>query len=316
MAKSSLPEGPPPRAVKPSPVRLGKKMSLEDAFRRVALNCLAQIEANEPGVLLHDVESLHQMRVGLRRLRAALDLFQDLLTPGPALRAELDWLAGQLGAARDWDVLAGSTLRMLEKDAEWGGLQPLREGAQRRAGALHEDIAAALRTPRYARLMAELGGWLDGQRWRRQGSGSSAGRAAALLDAPARTGLRPLLDHAQRRLRKRARKANQAAGGDADARHLLRIAAKKARYAAEFFHDLLPSKRVERYVAALSALQDRLGALNDIAVADQLLSEFSDEPGLSEHSIYARGYLAAVSCHDSRKLRQPLKRLGRLRAIR
>ncbi|SFU96863.1 CHAD domain-containing protein [Pseudoduganella namucuonensis] len=315
MAKPPLPEGPPPRPVKSSAVRLGKKMSLEDAFRRVALNCLAQIEANEPGVLLGDVESLHQMRVGLRRLRAALDLFQDLLAPGPALQAELDWLAGQLGAARDWDVLAGSTLRLLERDRDWGGLPALREAALRRAGALHEEVAAALRAPRYARLMAELGGWLDGQRWRRQGSGSAAGRSAALLDAPARTGLQPLLEHAQRRLRKRARKAAQAGGEDAAARHLLRIAAKKARYAAEFFHDLLPGKRVERYVGALSALQDRLGALNDMAVADGLLSEFSDEPGLGEHGIYARGYLAALSGREVRKLRQPLKRLGRLRAI-
>ena len=63
-------------AVKARPVQLKKRDSIEDAFRRIACNCLDQINANERGVASgHDPSSVHQMRVGLRRLRSALDLF-------------------------------------------------------------------------------------------------------------------------------------------------------------------------------------------------------------------------------------------------
>jgi len=47
------------------------------------------------------------MRVGLRRLRAAISVFKHLLC-GPeteAINTELKWLTEQLGPARDFDVL-------------------------------------------------------------------------------------------------------------------------------------------------------------------------------------------------------------------
>ncbi|UUZ50012.1 CHAD domain-containing protein [Massilia sp. B-10] len=55
-----------PKAVKAAPLKLNRRMSAEQAFERIVGNCLAQIVANEEGVArFHDVESLHQMRVGL-----------------------------------------------------------------------------------------------------------------------------------------------------------------------------------------------------------------------------------------------------------
>jgi CHAD domain-containing protein len=60
---------------------------------------------------------------------------------------------------------------------------------------------------------------------------------------------------------------------NAGERHALRIAAKKLRYAAEFFAGIYPHKRARLYLAALAALQDVLGALNDAAVTQRLLTE-------------------------------------------
>ena len=50
----------------------------------------------------------------------------------------------------------------------------------------------------------------------------------------------------------------------------MRIALKKLRYTAEFFQGLYGKKRTRAYLAALKELQDALGHLNDVAVAQTL----------------------------------------------
>ena len=78
------------------------------AFRAVAHATLEQIELNARGALLSDdAEFLHQLRVGLRRLRAALRAFRDVLPSKTTekLKRSLGKLSPKLGAARDWDVL-------------------------------------------------------------------------------------------------------------------------------------------------------------------------------------------------------------------
>jgi CHAD domain-containing protein len=57
------------------------------------------------------------------------------------------------------------------------------------------------------------------------------------------------------------------------ARHELRIAIKKLRYAAEFFASLYPGKSSAPYLAAMAELQQALGTLNDIATAQVLVAE-------------------------------------------
>lgn len=70
----------PIKTRKAAGVHLTRKMTLEDAFQVISLNCLQQIETNIPGVLKQDVEGLHQMCVGLRRLSALLNMFEKLVT--------------------------------------------------------------------------------------------------------------------------------------------------------------------------------------------------------------------------------------------
>lgn len=97
--------------MKATSLKLCKRMSIEQVFQAITVHCMAQIQAN--GAVLrkaHDVTGLHQMRVGVRRLRSALAAFKDVLRIPEEIHQELDWLAAPLGAARDWDVLTGSTL--------------------------------------------------------------------------------------------------------------------------------------------------------------------------------------------------------------
>ena len=84
-----------------------------EAFRRVALACLSQLQANEAGVLhSDDIEYLHQARVALRRLRAALRVFAPALPRKFVSRWGAAWkaLALSLGDARDHDVFRTSLL--------------------------------------------------------------------------------------------------------------------------------------------------------------------------------------------------------------
>ncbi|AVR98084.1 hypothetical protein C9I28_22410 [Pseudoduganella armeniaca] len=322
--------------VKAEPVRLRRGMTLEDAYRRIGLNCLRQIRANQAGAQRRSVESLHQMRVGLRRLRAALDLFDKLVALPAPLREGLDALAQQLGATRDWDVLATSTLAHFDADgAAAAQIAPLQAAARERSARSHTALGAALEAPVHDQLLTQVEDWFEQRRWRDQ-----PGFDAGALQQKATRGAVPLLAHAQRRLRKRAKGLDLAptppapapaeateepdtvaASADAaHARHRVRIAAKKARYAAEFFQSVLPGRKTKRYIASLSHLQDRLGELNDLAVAEGLLAQLGEHPGRNgvarEHISFARGYAAARAAAGVQALRKPLKRLVRQKPVK
>lgn len=301
-----LPKEEPIRPVKAEPVRLRGRMTLEDAFQSIGLNCVRQTEANVPGVLKQNAESLHQMRVGLRRLRALLAMFEDLAAPPVALHADIEWLSGELGPARDWDVLADSTLdRVQGFDAT-----ALRQAAHERAHAHHAHILNVLREPRYLDLMTQLNEWLGERRWR---PGATLDKDSPLAERAARAAL-PLLRKAEKRLAKRIDGLDD---GDAPGRHRVRIAAKKARYAAEFFRDLLPARRVKRYVGHLEKLQDRLGLLNDMTVADHLLEELKGGSSqVARQAAYVRGYMAASSEAGARDLPKALADVARRRITR
>eukprot|EP01034_Spumella_vulgaris_P030176 gene30176-37344_t len=193
-------EVPDTAAVRAAPVTLTRQLSAEQAFRRIAANCREQIAANHAAVARGNApEALHQMRVGLRRLRSALDLYAPLLELPEALRADLRWLGEQLGAARDWDVLASSTLpRMAESLPDDMELVLVRLAAETRANDLRAAAADAVSTERYAELMRNLGGWLHDAGWRGHCTARHhkvAQQAREALDLHLRVLARGLADH-------------------------------------------------------------------------------------------------------------------------
>ncbi|MBB3121440.1 CHAD domain-containing protein [Pseudoduganella violacea] len=282
------------------PIVLRKDMSILQAHTAVVAECLRHIEANAPGVAAQaDTEFLHQMRIGLRRLNAALHLFRGVRPLPEALRLEVKWLDAALAPARDWEVLANSTLPRIAASAPAHlGLAALLQLAQEAARRHNASAAQAVASPRCRSLLDALHAWAAQTP---QGLPQPNARLKHFATA--------LLDSAGKRLRRRAQHLSQAGQRRL---HRSRIAAKRLRYTLEFFASLYPQRQASRRIDTLAAFQDALGAINDASVAHALLEhEAASHPGLHTATAYVRGYLQADSRHQVRALSGLWKRLRR-----
>jgi inorganic triphosphatase YgiF len=276
--------------------------SLADALPAVLSNCLEHIQRNEVAVAEgDDPETLHQMRVGVRRLRSALKLFEPVAPCPPALQEDVSWLGEQLGAARDWDVLLSSTLSGVDAEPGGGnGMMDLQAAALDTAQARRREAAQALLSPRFARLMLTLGVWML--------------QTAPLLDGSALDFSRETLQRLHKSLLKRAKRMSE---DDPASAHRTRIAAKRGRYALEFFHTLYRTKGTRAYLKTLAAVQEELGQHNDLVVADHLLQELAQRHPQSVGAIqFTRGYLVAQQSTQAADLDAIRQRLQALRLPR
>jgi len=249
------------------------EMRVDDAFHAILAACLRHWTANELAALDGgDPEGVHQLRVGLRRFRSALSVFGGLLPPDQLawLKDEAKWALNSLGPARDWDVFQSDLLAPLElnrpDDPDFAALHA---AAGERQASGYARVREALTAPRYTRFLLRLGGWLEDRGW--HDAEQTATQKTALEQ--------PVAELATKLLAKRHRKVMKLGKGfnslPTAKRHELRIAVKKLRYTTEFFRDLYPAKRAKPYLAALRDLQESLGHLNDVAVAEHLLAELT-----------------------------------------
>jgi CHAD domain-containing protein len=267
-------------------------MSVGNAFRAIALGCLHHIAANEPAVRERDAEGVHQMRVGLRRLRAAMAVFAELLDDEETarLKGELKWLTGELGPARDLDVYVTGSIKPLQHSLPDGrGIDALRRDlAARRAGAFASARRAVV-SRRYRALLLDTLAWIESGHW----AVSDDELIAARRRRDARDFAR---DELARRARKARKKARKLAKLDTRGRHKLRIGIKKLRYAADFFAGLFDRrkarKRLRRFERQLEALQDGLGALNDIAVHGRIAGKVVGARGRKRQRAFAVGVVS------------------------
>jgi inorganic triphosphatase YgiF len=273
-------------AAKGEKIALPPDVSTADALRAIAAASLRQVVANEPAVRAGDPEGIHQMRVGLRRLRAAISLFGDLLDDPQTkrIKRELKWLTDELGPARDLDVYIRSSIRPLRRELQSKspelppkpGLQELEKGLEARRARAFNQARKAVGSERYRALMLDTLRWLESGDWATCGDKDARARRERSARAFAR-------EEIGRRVKKAREKAKHLADLDPRQRHKLRIAIKKLRYAGDFFESLFlrrkAAKRLRRFEGRLKKLQDRLGALNDIAVHQRLARDLAGENG-------------------------------------
>ncbi len=290
--------GEPVQIVKAGPVELPRKVTIRQGFLVIVNACLAQVQGNVSGVLhTAESESLHQLRVGLRRLRSALGLFAKWIDFPAPLQSELKWLAGELGVARDADVLAGCTLaRVAAACPDEASLRVLNEAALTAARIKRQRAAAALRSTRYSRLMRDLTSWMHDLQSQRTPGETMCRSVEERLDRHASK----IFSRRHRRLLRRGARLENASPEE---RHRVRIAAKNLRYAIEFFQSLHAGQRARRWLPSLTALQDAFGLLNDAAIADRLLQELGErEPKYADGASFARGFLSAEALQQTEAL--------------
>jgi inorganic triphosphatase YgiF len=237
-------------AVRAGTPQLARGMSQPALLRAVVGNCLAQAVPNASAVAAGsaDPEHVHQLRVGLRRLRTAMRELGNLV-PDSGLGACESALAAtfrQLGEVRDQqvvlDALKPRLLRAGAQGVAW---------AQSRPGQIDpgETVRAA---PFQCALVQAL--------------------AFALADAEPPPGA---AQDVGRRIRKRLVSLHGKVVRDGpgfpklstDAQHSVRKRLKRLRYLSEFVATLYPSAAVQRYLEALRPAQDELGRHNDLVVA-------------------------------------------------
>lgn len=280
---------------------LDGEMPVSRAFATLAFGCIAQLQANEAGLLDgRDPEYLHQARVALRRLRSVFRLFRQavaLPAAGPMLPetmltetmlAEIRTLGRLLGEARDWDVFVGETFAAAAPSAPLPpGLAALKRRALAARRQARRAAAGAVAAPGYTATMIRLAAALHALA--RDSDTAPAGSSLKQF-ASERLALQ------RARVIKRGRRLDQMAYPDL---HRLRIEVKRLRYAVEFMASVLPG-RAKEALRRLTRLQELLGSINDAVNAWALLDRLEAGNAAADYQ-QAVGYLRGYAACDARQ---------------
>jgi CHAD domain-containing protein len=215
-----------------------------------------------------DPEGVHQMRVAMRRTRAVMKAFRELLGDEvvKAFNAELRWLARNLGRARDADVTARDASEAGDADA--GHYEQF---LARETVSAYEHLVEILQSDRCAALEAELDRFIAAgptQEMQEKFGGLSVAECAQQF---VRSALTQLLAHGD----------SIDANSPAEKLHKLRIEAKRFRYLLDFFSTVQPETWVQT-TEAVKKLQDVLGEHQDAVTAQERLTDYAASVPLDE----------------------------------
>jgi inorganic triphosphatase YgiF len=265
-----LKTGAAPQAKKAVAPDLDPEISAAAAFRQILVTELGTLIANQPAARVGDAEGIHQMRVGIRRLRSALMLFAPHLEAEAAKRfqAELQRVGRIFGEARDWDVFCLEALpNALDEPENIGWIDLFRPVAQARREAAHADFVRALDAQAFTAMTLGLAAWAE----------DGAAHERLLGDEKLRRPLSHLapdmLDRLQRKVDRRGAGMEELSGEEL---HALRKSLKKMRYGVEYLASLFSDKAVNAYLKHCKALQKSLGAINDAATAVRRAEELTE----------------------------------------
>lgn len=278
------------------PINLKSDLSCDQAFSIISQSCLSQVARNAAVLSEIDTfgicragtpEHLHQLRVGLRRLRSSWSLFDGLAQlPEQSLRDEIRQHFTLLGNTRDDDVLRESVMPVLNA----AGQPPL---------DLHSNIDS-----------------INGNKL--AGSRAFQGWLVDMLSFAVTTNDQPIPNPAKLRLvlRKRLHKWHQKVVVEGvqfqtlaiESQHKLRKRTKRLRYGLQFAESLLPTTKLKHYRRALAVIQDVLGEMNDLYVARERFEKLRDD---QPPAWFAVGWIASrleILSLEATKAFQVLKR--------
>ncbi|WP_109479507.1 CHAD domain-containing protein [Paraburkholderia sp. C35] len=230
-------------------------------------------------------ESLHQLRVALRRLRSLWWAYRPLLDKpeNTRQRALYRFLADAAGRTRDWDIL----LELLAARHADNPADATHDVSDAASASLREARERALATSRETLVNADIRDVLHS---------ALASTAKELNTAPERHALQKFAGKrvraAEKSLRKRMRKASRAKRADYDMLHDVRKAGKKVRYLIEFFGPVLDDASHEHLLKRLKKMQQCFGELNDASASVALLRDnvglFADQSDAHTALVYLK----------------------------
>lgn len=267
---------------------LPEKPTTADLFRAYAIAQVKAIHERDPGVRRDVPDSVHKMRVATRRLRSALATYRPVVDreAGDQLRAELKWFAGELGGARDAEVLREHFSTAVDEQpvdlvmGKVGGYIDTHLRSVYKAARV--EALAALESERYFRLLDALDELIANPPL------TGETRKAA-KQAP------ELLDHDWKRMRKAVRRmenAEDVVEQDHEL-HEVRKAAKRLRYAAESAEPVLGDEATG-LVSRAKEVQEVLGDHQDSVVARELLRQLAVQVFLDGGNAFTFGRLHAA----------------------
>jgi triphosphatase len=262
------------RAVGAAPIAILPDENCQAVFQAIARACLRQIIVNQTLARDGDSEGLHQTRVGLRRLRAAISLFGSML-PDPqsgTVKRELKWITRELGPARELDVFIKKVMPAIAGKSHQPGIATLTRDLRRRRREALNRSRAAIASERFRALILDSAAWIETGDW----TNNADDLVRALRDQPIATAA---VGEMNRRRKKILKRGARLIDLDPLHRHRIRIEAKKLRYACQFLGGIFFGKKTARQrkelLSALEQLQDTLGDLNDISVHERLTEQLA-----------------------------------------
>ncbi len=294
---------------KPPKPALDPASSLRDAVRQALRHAYTQILKNYvPMMSQGDAEAVHQMRVGIRRLRSIMFAFKPVMNPAQSepLMEEAKTLFARLGELRELDVFLADLLPRAFAALDDPVKRRLASIVQARRAALYDRLGDQLSSSEFSVFALKLGRWIESGEWQN-------------LDSPLDRlwYVRPLRVYAQTRLMRLHRKMTKLGGSkrkdDFKDWHELRIMTKKLRYTAEFFAVLFPAKQADAYNRKLAMWQERLGELNDMASSRTLLRRLEEQAQGSDVQALrdARLYFSGWSQDSAKRMEKDLVRRWR-----
>ncbi|MGY3316908.1 CYTH and CHAD domain-containing protein [Arthrobacter sp. TE12232] len=264
------------------------------------------LKEHDPGVRTDEPDAVHQLRVAARRLRSALASFRKLMdaTTPRFLRAELQWLAGAVGEARDTEVMRARLKDLMSAEPAELLMGPVAQQIEENLGATYHQAhaagLAALDSDRYFRLLDSLDALIAGPPLTDAASG----------DARRTIGLLVLAE--RKRLKKAVRAAISATGTAPEdaALHEVRKCAKRLRYAAEAAAPIF-SKQATSLAQTAEGIQEILGDLQDSVVTRETLRMLAAQTAAGGGNGFSYGRLHALEQQRGEEARASFYRAWR-----
>jgi CHAD domain-containing protein len=269
--------------------------SMTEAARRVLRAQLDRMAAHEQGARDgRNMEEVHEMRVAVRRMRAAMRVFSPYLDAAAfkPFRKALRRTGPILGAVRDLDVFREKAQRYLDAllDERRSELDPILAAWQTAYSAARKEMLALLGSKVHGQFKKKFARFLASP-------GAGAPPAPLESDAPlphrVREAVPPLVAASYAAVRAYTGLVEET-NPSLPRLHQLRVAAKGLRYALEFFREILPTE-AEALIDRITTLQDYLGDLQDAVVTCGILQNFLTRGTWGDHRTNAAATNVIIS---------------------